>query len=263
VIEASLYWYCPTITTQGTHRVTKAVLLSPILVFDLEDRTEFVAALLDGQSVVPVECRIATTVELAAGEDELGNPVTLFDGERDHHKLSMEELAIQNYTKLYLDADAPLGSGPALLATDSSARLRCASVEVEVLPATIAQLPDFQAELAYLRWFEDALRGSVYERPPSTHSDELQACRQRMRIRSGLVLPVDCPGSDGEHPGALVLGRQLSASPGRFSASLYTFYPTGRLEAGTILSRSTRWHKDPARQTYSRAIARIVLGASN
>jgi hypothetical protein len=253
--DVALYWYCPSIASQGNTCVSEAVFLSPILVFDIVEA--FTASLLDGQSIVPVECRIAGVTEVALSEDEHGNPVTLYDGER-LPRPTLEELALPGHMKLHLDADAELGSGPALLTTDFRARFRLQSVEVDLVADTIAQLPDFQAHMVYLRWFEDRAFSRSDERPPSMLSDELQAAAPTLSLHSGMVLPVNGPGKDAEHPRALVLGPQVSASPVRFAASLYSFYPMDVVQPGTLLSRTVGWLEDPEQRTWAGPIARVV-----
>jgi hypothetical protein len=254
VNDIALYWYCRSITRKGDDRVTEAVLLSSILFHDSDEA--FTASLLDERATLPVECRVAGITEIALSEDEHGNPVTLYDGER-LPRLTMEELAFCQHVKLNLDADVELGAGPALLTTDSRARFGHQAVEVELVPACIAQLPDFQADIVYQRWFEDRVWNSESDRPPSM-AEELEVTAATLKPRSGMVLPVDGPGDDAEHPQALVLGPQLSASPQRFAASLYSFYPTGVVQPGAVLSRTVRWLKDPEQRTWAGAIARVL-----
>jgi hypothetical protein len=240
--------------SQKNDPVAEAVLLSPILFHDSDEA--FTASLLDGRSIFPVECRVAGVTEIALSEDEYGNPVTLYNGER-LPDLTLEELAFSQDVKLNLDADVELGAGPALLTTDSRARFGRQAVEVEIIPASIAQLPDFQADIVYQRWSEDRVWNSESDRPPSL-AEELKATAATLKPRSGMVLPVDGPGDDAEHPRALVLGPQISASPQRFAASLYSFYDTGLVQPGTLLSRTVRWLKDPEQRTWAGPIGRVL-----
>jgi len=217
----------------------------------------FQAFLLNDRFVVPVRCRVGIT-EIATGQDEHGAPLTFYDGEAHRPDLAADAIsAAQNEVFLQLDGDIPFISGPALISTDENASFACYPVVVELLCTTLADLPDFAANLAHLRSFEASLQDRTMAQPSATYTDDLQTHAQKVRLSSGFVLPVSYPSAAGIQVGAIVLDRQLSVSPVRFSGHLYLFHKTGLLEAGTLLTRRVEWGKGGARQTQSCPVARI------
>lgn len=255
--QRHLYWYCPAVPGTAKAPSTSAILLSPKAVNDWDDES-FSAFLLDNRSMTPVQCRRYTASEVATGQNEHGNPVTFFDGEAFRSDLAAEAIsAAQNQTLLYLDGVALPVAGPALLSTDESMAYIRHPVVVDLLCTTIAELPDFAANLACSRMFEDLIRGD-WPQPPRTFSDELQAYGQDARLGPGFVLPVSDLTGDGDSCGAVVLDTQLAASPLRCSGHLYRFHRTGGLGAGTVLSRRVTWGKGSNQQTRACPVARIV-----
>ena len=257
MIHKHLYWCCPTITCTTKGPLTAAILLSPLAV-DALDVVSFSAFLLNKRSVTPVKCHRYTASEVATGQDAKGNPVTFFNGEEFHTDLAAEAIAAaQNQTLLYLDGVSLPVAEPTLLSTDGSVAFVRYSVIVDLLCMTMAELPDFTANLACSRAFEDMIRGD-WARPPVTVVDELEAYGRKARLRPGIILPVNYPCRDGDKSGAVVLDRKLTSSHARFDAHLFTFHADCHPEPGTLLSRRVTWREGSNEQTRSCSVARIV-----
>jgi hypothetical protein len=183
--------------------------------------------------------------------------VTLFNGERAEQDPAAAVVAnAQNHFKLrFLDGDPPLGGGPALVTTETNSRFVCRHVVLDVLQATLSDLPDFVAHLAEGRDFEDMLRGDAYERPPVTYMDEFLQVGQKTSVRAGLTLLSSYFDRGPDAPAAVVLDRQVPGGDHRFAGRLYAFQEVD-LRPGTVLSRRVVYREGA--HTLSRDVARIV-----
>ena len=207
--------------------------------------------------MVPVKCRVGVS-EIATGQNENGAPLTLFDGVMYRPDLTADAISIaQNQVILNLHGNSLSVSGPTLLSTDESVTFTCNPVVVELLCTTLAEFPDFAANIAQLRAFEESLQDVTMALPSTTYSKDLQAHGQMTGLSSGFVLPVSYPSGVNARVGAIVLGSKLSVSPLRFSGHMYRFENSCLIEAGTILTRRVEWRKGEIYETRSCPVARI------
>lgn len=255
-----LYWYCPDVVGSASGMTSKASLLSPLRLDDLEDPDfNFSAVLVSCHSVEPIQCRVATLNEFASGRDENDMPVTLFNGEV--RRSSVEEAVIsiaQNQVVLHIEGGTPTQGRPALISTDGNVSYFCSLVVIQLFCPTIAELPDFAAGLESTRMLEARLSEGWGPLPPLTFSDELEFHAKSTPLGSGHILPVTYNDGDCDRIGALILNHEISSSPLHFSANLYLFHKPARLEPGTLLSRRVTWTEGPQLGERSAQVARIV-----
>lgn len=254
-MPATAFWYCHSVVHDAKGLCTEASLLLPTAIetwFELP----FPAFYLDAERRIAVQCQLAMISELACADDGDGNLITLFDGEPARHDIAADavDYAENRVTLRFLDHDLPLG-GSALLTTEPDRSFVRRHVVLDVLPRTLAEVPDFVAGTVEGRDFEDLLRGDAYERPPVMHSDEVLQKGRESPVVAGLTLLISYFDRGRDAPAAVVLDRQVPGGDHRFAGTLYAFQEVD-LRPGTILSRRVVYRQGA--HTLFRDVARLV-----
>lgn len=260
-----LHFYCSEARNENNYVSCKAALLSPMRIHDL-DTEQFSAVLLNGHSTLPVECQVVTITEMASGQTEQGAPATLFNGEACHYDPIISVIsASQNEANLICATENHHVDNQFIITTYKQSVINCYNVVIELLCQTFAELPDFIANLSYLRSFEESLISPEFaERFLDVHdlreyprySDTLNSYAQSTQLGQGLVLPVSHPGASGVQAGALIIGSKLPSSTSRFFAKLYMIN-NYEIRNDIILMRAVESGDAARRETQSRLVARI------
>ena len=164
----------------------------------------------------------------------------------------------QNQLTLRLSDVNALPERPRVLSTDSALHYSSHTVVVKLLCNTVAELPDFQANLASLRELEDRLSAG-WPQVPNRFTEELLSWGQAHVIESGYVLPVSVPYGCDNRYAALALDRRIGTGSDKlFSATLCVLYATSPPAVGEVVDRQVSVNDQSPSVTCGVPIAQIV-----